>query len=64
MQLEPLEEDGLGLSRLGNAPIADHRSRLCRHYHIDCLDLGNLVEHLARLIPQAGLLAHLAQHLP
>jgi len=62
--MESLEEDGLGLSRPGNAPIADHRSLLCRHYHIDCLDLGNLAKHLARLITQTGLLAHLVQHLP
>ena len=34
MQLQPLEEDCLGLGRLGNAPIPNHLSLLRGHHYV------------------------------
>lgn len=51
MQLEHLQEDGLGVGRLGNAALAEDSSLPGGYGHVDCFDLGYLVEYLARLIP-------------
>ena len=63
-QPEPLQQDSLMLCRLGNASAADVDARLGRQHHVHHLYLRYLVEHLSRLIAQAGPLAHLPQRLP
>jgi hypothetical protein len=50
MQLELLKEERLGLGWLSDATVAYDSSLLGWHYHINGLDLSNLVQYFAWLV--------------
>ena len=54
---EALEQDGLVFGWLGDAAFADLNAALGRQYYIHQRDGLDFIQHLARLVSEAGLAA-------